>query len=69
MTPRCWLCGSSDVRVRFKEYAPTACKKGCTEDHSHEGSEAVTDMTCRRCGNAWEDGSGDFLPLAEGGLS
>jgi len=58
--PWCWMCASFDVTVRFLEYRRAFCARGCKEDHEHHEDIPVHELSCKSCGNQWEDGSGDF---------
>ena len=64
-TPLCWMCGSRDVRVVFKRYSRFYCKRGCPEDHQHFEDIPDFTMTCRTCGNVWDEPGEEYLPIAE----
>lgn len=42
--PSCWLCGSFDVHVAFREYRRAYCLKGCTEEHEHHEDVPAHDL-------------------------
>ncbi len=60
--PNYWACHSTEVSAKFSGYHTAYCRQDCKEEHLHEEQVPTGTMTCRSCGNVWEDGNISEFP-------